>query len=97
MSDTHEDVDIQPKLDQRVVLVHNYLLVMRGAERTFSAIVELYPRAPIFTLLYDEQGTARDWTWLWFSLIGWFLVGSATAEAQQAVLAGCAASGPARS
>ena len=30
----------------------------------------------------------RDWTWLWFALIGWFLVGSATAEAQQAVLAG---------
>jgi len=29
----------------------------------------------------------RDWTWLWFSLIGWFLAGSATAEAQQAVLA----------
>ena len=28
----------------------------------------------------------RNWTWLWFSLIGWFLVGSATAEAQQAVL-----------
>lgn len=28
----------------------------------------------------------RDWTWLWFSLIGWFLVGSATAEAQQAML-----------
>jgi Zn-dependent protease/CBS domain-containing protein len=29
----------------------------------------------------------RDWAWLWFSLIGWFLAGSATAEAQQAVLA----------
>ena len=30
---------------------------MRGAERTFAAIAELYPHAPIFTLLYDEQGT----------------------------------------
>ncbi len=30
---------------------------MRGAERTFAAIAELYPQAPIFTLLYDEQGT----------------------------------------
>jgi Zn-dependent protease/CBS domain-containing protein len=30
----------------------------------------------------------RDWTWLWFSLIGWFLAGSATAEAQQAILTG---------
>jgi glycosyltransferase involved in cell wall biosynthesis len=41
----------------RVTLVHDYLLVMRGAERTFAAIAELYPEAPIFTLLYDERGT----------------------------------------
>jgi glycosyltransferase involved in cell wall biosynthesis len=40
-----------------VVLAHDYLLVMRGAERTFAAIAELYPEAPIFTLLYDEKGT----------------------------------------
>ncbi len=32
---------------------------MRGAERTFAAISELYPDAPIFTLLYDEIGTDR--------------------------------------
>ena len=42
---------------QDVVLAHDYLLVMRGAERTFAAIADLYPSAPIFTLLYDEQGT----------------------------------------
>ena len=30
---------------------------MRGAERTFAAMAETYPRAPIFTLLYDEAGT----------------------------------------
>jgi glycosyltransferase involved in cell wall biosynthesis len=42
---------------ERVALVHDYLLVMRGAERTFAAIAELYPAAPIYTLLYDEQGT----------------------------------------
>src|SRR5271166_605933 len=41
----------------RVSLAHDYLLVMRGAERTFAAIAELYPQAPIFTLLYDERGT----------------------------------------
>ncbi len=43
--------------DARVTIVHDYLLVMRGAERTFAAIAELYPEAPIFTLLYDERGT----------------------------------------
>lgn len=43
----------------RVSLAHDYLLVMRGAERTFAAIAELFSEAPIFTLLYDEQGTNR--------------------------------------
>ncbi len=40
-----------------VTLAHDYLLVMRGAERAFAAIAALYGRAPIYTLLYDEQGT----------------------------------------
>jgi glycosyltransferase involved in cell wall biosynthesis len=41
----------------RIALAHDYLLVMRGAERTFAAIADLYPQSPIFTLLYDEGGT----------------------------------------
>jgi glycosyltransferase involved in cell wall biosynthesis len=40
-----------------VAIAHDYLLVMRGAERTFAAIADLYSEAPIFTLLYDEDGT----------------------------------------
>ncbi|HXR31569.1 MAG TPA: glycosyltransferase [Solirubrobacterales bacterium] len=40
-----------------VALVHDYLLVSRGAERTFAAIAECWPEAPIYTLLYDEEGT----------------------------------------
>ncbi|HYL70951.1 MAG TPA: glycosyltransferase family 4 protein, partial [Candidatus Dormibacteraeota bacterium] len=43
--------------DWRVSLAHDYLLVMRGAERTFAAIADLFARAPIFTLLYDVEGT----------------------------------------
>jgi glycosyltransferase involved in cell wall biosynthesis len=42
---------------ESVSLVHDYLLVMRGAERTFEAMTEMYPQAEIFTLLYDESGT----------------------------------------
>ena len=38
-------------------LVHDYLLVMRGAERTFAAIAECWPSADIYTLLYDRIGT----------------------------------------
>jgi glycosyltransferase involved in cell wall biosynthesis len=40
-----------------VALAHDYLLVMRGAERTFGAMAEVWPDAPIYTLLYDERGT----------------------------------------
>jgi glycosyltransferase involved in cell wall biosynthesis len=41
----------------RIAIAHDYLLVMRGAERTFAAIADLYADAPILTLLYDEEGT----------------------------------------
>ena len=40
-----------------IALVHDYLLVLRGAERTFAAMTDVWPQAPIFTLLYDEEGT----------------------------------------
>jgi glycosyltransferase involved in cell wall biosynthesis len=40
-----------------VALVHDYLLVMRGAERTFAAMAECWPEAPIYTLIYDEEAT----------------------------------------
>ena len=42
-----------------IALVHDYLLVMRGAERTFAAMAEVWPEAPIVTLIYDEAGTER--------------------------------------
>jgi glycosyltransferase involved in cell wall biosynthesis len=44
-------------LTGRVVLAHDYLLVMRGAERTFGAIADMYAGAPIFTLLHDHDAT----------------------------------------
>src|SRR5580700_2463264 len=47
---------LQPRTG-RVTLAHDYLLVMRGAERTFAAIADLYADAPIFTLLHDEEAT----------------------------------------
>lgn len=37
------------------ILVHDYLLVNRGAERTFTAICELFPESPVSTLLYDSE------------------------------------------
>jgi glycosyltransferase involved in cell wall biosynthesis len=40
-----------------VGLVHDYLLTMRGAERTFAVLAECWPRARIYTTLYDAAGT----------------------------------------
>jgi glycosyltransferase involved in cell wall biosynthesis len=40
-----------------IALVHDYLLVLRGAERTFAEMAEVWPKAPIHTLLYDQMGT----------------------------------------
>jgi glycosyltransferase involved in cell wall biosynthesis len=37
------------------VLVHDYLLVKRGAERTFLSIADEWPDAPIRTLLFDAS------------------------------------------
>jgi len=47
-----------PKVEAPVALVHDYLLVLRGAERTFAEMTEVWPSAPIYTLLYDEAGTS---------------------------------------
>jgi len=40
---------------ERPVLVHDYLLIMRGAERSFARIADIWPGAPISTLLYDGE------------------------------------------
>jgi glycosyltransferase involved in cell wall biosynthesis len=42
---------------RRTALVHDFLLDLRGAERVFAALCELYPDADIFTAVYDEAGT----------------------------------------
>jgi glycosyltransferase involved in cell wall biosynthesis len=41
----------------RVALVHDFLLDVRGAERVFLQLCELYPQADIYTAVYDEVGT----------------------------------------
>src|SRR5215212_8045183 len=41
----------------RVALVHDFLLDLRGAERVFLAMCDLWPEADIFTAVYDPEGT----------------------------------------
>ena len=41
----------------RVALVHDFLVDLRGADRVFLAIADIWPDAPIYTAVYDENGT----------------------------------------
>jgi glycosyltransferase involved in cell wall biosynthesis len=43
-----------------VALVHDYLLVMRGAERTFATMAAQWPSAPIYTLLYGRMSSCSS-------------------------------------
>ncbi len=39
----------------RVALVHDYLNQIGGAERVLAVLVEMFPKAPIYTLLHDKK------------------------------------------
>lgn len=39
----------------KVALVHDFLLYPGGAEKVLSKMAEMFPQAPIYTLLYDEE------------------------------------------
>src|SRR4051812_9349529 len=41
----------------RVALVHDFLVDVRGAERVFLALCDMFPAADVFTAVYDECGT----------------------------------------
>ena len=41
----------------RVALVHDFLLDLRGAERVFAALCDMFPQADLFTAVYDVVGT----------------------------------------
>ncbi|MBI4099251.1 glycosyltransferase [Candidatus Parcubacteria bacterium] len=43
----------------RVALVHDYLNQFAGAERVLGVFARMFPEAPIYTLVYDEQLTGR--------------------------------------
>src|SRR3972149_982900 len=41
----------------KIAFVHEYLNQFGGAERMLQVLCALYPRAPIYTLLYDREAT----------------------------------------
>lgn len=51
-----------PTSNSSLALAHDYLLVMRGAERTFAEIAACWPEAPIYTLLHDPRAVANNFS-----------------------------------
>lgn len=45
--------------NQKIALVHDWLLGMGGAEKTLRALHEIFPQAPVYTLFYNKKFT--DW------------------------------------
>lgn len=41
--------------DLKIALVHDFLVQRGGAERVLKVLCEMYPEAPIYTLLYDKE------------------------------------------
>lgn len=39
----------------KIAFVHDFLLKAGGAERVLKSLMDLYPEAPVYTLLYDEK------------------------------------------
>jgi glycosyltransferase involved in cell wall biosynthesis len=45
------------RTEGRVALVHDFLVSLRGADRVFLEICDLWPDADVFTTIYDDEGT----------------------------------------
>ncbi len=39
----------------KIAFVHDFLLRLGGAERVLKTLMDMYPEAPVYTLLYDEK------------------------------------------
>lgn len=43
----------------KVAIVHDFLFKLGGAERVVKAFADMFPKAPIYTLLYDEEKVGK--------------------------------------
>jgi len=48
-------MNIEANKDLKVALVHDFLVNYGGAERVLEVFSEMYPKAPIYTLIYDKE------------------------------------------
>lgn len=45
----------------KIALVHDYLIDYGGAERVLEVLHQMYPKAPIYTILVDRKGMGKFW------------------------------------
>lgn len=45
----------------RVAITHDYLIDFGGAEQVLLSLHELYPKAPVYTLVVNERGMGEGW------------------------------------
>lgn len=45
----------EKRKQKKVALVHDFLVSYGGAERVFEEMARMFPEAPLYTLLYDEE------------------------------------------
>ena len=46
--------------DVKIAFVHEWLVTYGGSEQVLDAMLEIWPQAPVFTLVLDPQGPCRD-------------------------------------
>ncbi|MDO8565995.1 MAG: glycosyltransferase [Candidatus Moranbacteria bacterium] len=73
-----QETEVNKKRPQKVALVHDFLVAYGGAERVLQAMAEMFPEAPIYTLLYDKEQMGdhfhgRDIRVSWLSKLPQFL------------------------
>jgi len=56
-TDMHDNSTARQPIHLRVALVHDFLVDLGGAERVLEAMAEMFPEAPIYTLIYDKEKT----------------------------------------
>lgn len=44
----------------KTCFVHEYLIEFGGAEQVLKGLLELWPKSPIYTLVYDSNGNCKD-------------------------------------
>ncbi|MBU1863689.1 MAG: glycosyltransferase [Candidatus Omnitrophica bacterium] len=63
MACTVDTIEKKQVGDLKIALVHDYLNQFGGAERCLEALHELFPQAPIFTLVYDKRALPAYESW----------------------------------